>query len=210
MKTHTPTPEEMMKRVVRYRDLKPVKDQFMAKDGIPAGAYAAIAADKTFILMGPKGLLSATGEDPPVIGGDGGDVYTINIATCPPGNGSPLHAHHYTCETFFCLNGRFMVKWGDEGEHHLFLEPWDMIAVPPGVVRNFTNVSDAEASLLVTIQGPKEKFRDVDNIPAVAERVEREFGAEVRKKIEAKGLTFTAGLDIPLPIDKGSTAGIAC
>jgi uncharacterized RmlC-like cupin family protein len=210
MLTHTPTPEEMMKRVVRYRDLRPVKDQFMQKDGIPAGAYAAIAADKTFILMGPKGLLSATGEDPPVIGGDAGDIYTINIATCPPGNGSPLHAHHYTCETFFCLNGRFMVKWGNAGEHHLFLDPWDMIAVPPGVVRNFTNVSDAEASLLVTIQGPRDKFRDVDNVPALAERVEREFGPEVRRKIEEKGLTFTAGLDKPLPIDRGSTAGIAC
>ncbi|WP_083745610.1 cupin domain-containing protein [Variovorax sp. KK3] len=210
MKTHTPSPTEMMTRVARFKDLKPVKEQFMKGDGIPAGAYAAIAADRTFILMGPKGLLSATGEDPPVIGGDGGDTYTINIATCPPGNGSPLHAHHYTHETFFCLNGRFEVRWGDEGEHHIFLEPFDMIAVPPGVVRNFTNVSNTEASLLVTIQGDRDRFRDVDNIPSVAERVERDFGTEVRRKLEAKGLTFTAGLDVALPIDNGSTTGVAC
>ena len=201
MKTHTPTHHEMLKRVARFKDLKPVKEQYNSADGIPAEAYSTISADSTYILMGPEGLKSATGETPPVIGGDGGDTYTINAVTCPPGNGSPLHAHHYTCETFYCPNGRFRVSWGDLGEHSLFLDPMDMIAVPPGVTRNFTNVSDKDANLLVLIQGPKDKFQDVDLTPEMGKTIENKFGVEIRKKLELKGLAFTAGLDLPLPVD---------
>jgi quercetin dioxygenase-like cupin family protein len=201
MKTHTPTHHEMLKRVARFKDLKPVKEQYNSADGIPAEAYSTISADSTYILMGPEGLKSATGETPPVIGGDGGDTYTINAVTCPPGNGSPLHAHHYTCETFYCLNGRFRVSWGDLGEHSIFLDPMDMIAVPPGVTRNFTNVSDKDANLLVLIQGPKDKFQDVDLTPEMGKTIENKFGVEIRKKLELKGLAFTAGLDLPLPVN---------
>lgn len=202
MKTITPTPTEMLKRVARFHQLKPVKQQYNAADGIPAEAYSTISADRTYILMGPADLKSATGEAPPVIGGDGGEVFTVNIATCPPGNGSPLHAHHYTHETFFCLNGRFQVSWGDHGEHELFLEPHDMVAVPPGVTRNFTNVSNSEASLLVLIQGDRDRFQDVDLTPALAQKIERNFGVEVKRKLELKGLAFTAGVDVPLPADQ--------
>ena len=204
MKTHTPTPQEMLTRVARFKDLKSVKEQFNAADGIPAEAYSTISAESTYILMGPEGLKSATGEAPPVIGGNGGDIYTINAVTCPPGNGSPLHAHHYTCETFYCLNGRFRVSWGDHGEHELFLDPMDMIAVPPGVTRNFTNVSNQDANLLVLIQGPKNKFQDVDLTPELGEKIEIKFCIEVRRKMELKGLAFTAGLDLPLPADSAN------
>jgi mannose-6-phosphate isomerase-like protein (cupin superfamily) len=199
MKTWTPNPAEMKTRVVRYGELKPVKQQFNAADGIPAEAYSTVSADETFILMGPSDMRSATGEDPPVIGGDGGDVFTVNIARCPPGNGSPLHAHHYTHETFFCLDGRFQVNWGDRGEHELILEPFDMVAVPPGVTRNFTNISGQTANLLVFIQGERDRFQDVDLTPDLGEVVMRKFGPDVRRRMEAKGLLFTAGLDIPLP-----------
>lgn len=201
MKTHIPTPAEMEKRIARFRALKPVKEQYNEAEGIPAAAYATVSAARTFILMGPAKMKSATGEEPPVIGGDGGEIFTVNIATCPPGNGSPLHAHQYTHETFFCLNGKFRVNWGDKGEHHIDLEPFDMIAVPPGVTRNFTNISDQEASLLVWIQGNRNRFMDVDFPPEVGEQVEQGFGAEVRRRMEAKGLVFTAGLDVPLPMD---------
>lgn len=199
MKTHTPTPAEMAMRIARFSDLKPVRAQYDAAEGIPAEAYRTVSADQTFILMGPAGLSSATGEAPPVIGGDGGEVFTVNIAKCPPGNGSPLHAHQFTHETFFCLNGRFEVRWGDAGEHSIVLEPMDMIAVPPGVVRNFTNIADMEADLLVFIQGDRARFRDVDFPAAMGRTIEEKFGAEVRGRMEAKGLVFTAGEDIPLP-----------
>jgi uncharacterized RmlC-like cupin family protein len=195
MKTITPTPQEMASRICRYADLVSVKDDFAASKGIPAEAYAAVAANETFVLMAPDGMNSATGEAPPVVGGDGGDVFTVNIARCPPGDGPMLHAHQTTCETFFCLNGRFSIKWGDEGEHEIFLDPFDMIAMPPRVVRNFTNVSNEVANLLVFIQGDRDKFKDVEMRPKDGEYIARRFGVDVFNKLEQAGLSFSAGLD---------------
>jgi uncharacterized RmlC-like cupin family protein len=193
MKNVTPTPEEMESRICRYKDLVPVKADYAETKGIPAEVYAEVAADETFVLMAPEGMKSATGEAPPVIGGDGGEVFTTNIARCPPGTGPMLHAHQTTHETFFCLNGRFSITWGDEGEHEIFLDPYDMIAVPPGVVRTFTNVSDQRADLLVFIQGDRDKFQDVEMRPKDGDFIAEKFGAEMLAKLEAAGLRFTAG-----------------
>ena len=194
MKTITPTPEEMASRICRFASLAPVKADYAESKGIPAEAYAAVAADETFVLMAPAGMKSATGEAPPVLGGDGGEVFTVNMVRCPPGDGPLLHAHQTTCETFFCLNGRFSVKWGDDGEHEIFLDPYDMIAVPPRVVRNFTNVSDADAMLLVLIQGDRDRFQDVEMRPQDGAAIAARFGDEVFHNLEKAGLRFTAGL----------------
>ena len=195
MKTVTPTPEEMESRICRYKDLIPVKTDYAESKGIPAEVYAEVAANETFVLMAPDGMNSATGEAAPVIGGDGGEVFTTNIARCPPGDSPMLHAHQTTHETFFCLNGRFSVTWGDEGEHEIFLDPYDMIAVPPPLVRTFTNVSDEVANLLVFIQGDRDKFQDVEMRPQDGEHIANKFGEEMVQKLEAAGLRFTAGRD---------------
>ncbi|MBM3558736.1 MAG: cupin domain-containing protein [Alphaproteobacteria bacterium] len=192
MRTITPTPEEMEKRVCRFNKLVPVKKQFEAK-GIPAAAYEAVAADQTFVMMAPKGHLSATGEEPPIVGGDGGDVVTYNIVTCPPGNGPLLHAHQFTHETFMALDGRFRIEWGDKGEHSLILEKFDMVAVPPRVVRRFVNISDHDAHLFVPIQGPSHAFRDVENRPDDRGMIEQRFGKSIVERLEEAGLRFNAG-----------------
>lgn len=193
MKTVTPTPAEMESRICRYKDLVPVKTDYAESKGIPAEVYAEVAADETFVLMAPDGMKSATGEAPPVIGGDGGEVFTTNIARCPPGNGPLLHAHQSTHETFVCLNGRFSITWGDDGEHEIFLDPYDLIAVPPRVVRTFTNVSDEVANLLVFIQGDRDEFQDVEMRPQDGAHIAQKFGDEMLAKLEAAGLSFTAG-----------------
>jgi len=192
MKTITSTPEEMEKRVCRFNKLVPVKKQFEVK-GIPAAAYEAVAADQTFVMMAPKGHLSATGEEPPIVGGDGGDVVTYNIVTCPPGNGPLLHAHQFTHETFMALDGRFRIEWGDNGEHSLVLEKFDMVAVPPRVVRRFVNISDHDAHLFVPIQGPSHAFRDVENRPDDRGMIEKRFGTSIVERLEEAGLRFNAG-----------------
>ena len=195
MKTNTPTPEEMQSRICRYADLVSVKEHYAKSKGIPAEAYAAVAANETFLMMGPEGIKSATGEAAPVIGGDGGEVFTVNMVRCPPGDSPLLHAHHTTRETFLCMNGRFAIKWGDEGEHEITLDLYDMIDVPPGVVRNFTNVSDDIAHLLVFIQGDRDKFQDVDMRPKDGEMIADKFGEDVLDNLKAAGLKFTVGLD---------------
>ncbi len=102
-----------------------------------------------------------------------------------------LHAHFFTVEHFFCLSGRFRIRWGDEGENETFLEPFDLIAVPPGVCRDFTNVSDQTAHLLVLITGRKEEdYNDIGFAPAESARFRQQFGDQVAGKLEAIGFSF--------------------
>ena len=71
-----------------------------------------------------------------------------------------------------------------------------MIAVPPGVVRDFTNVSDKTARLLVWITGETEDdFNDIEMPPIEAQRLEKKFGNEVLKKCKNIGVSFNAGVD---------------
>ena len=71
-----------------------------------------------------------------------------------------------------------------------------MIAVPPGVVRDFTNVSDETARLLVFITGESEgNFNDIEMTPAESERLRGQFGDEVVDRFREIGISFDAGVD---------------
>ena len=77
------------------------------------------------------------------------------------------------------------------------MEPLDMIAVPPGVVRDFTNVADETARLLVWITGEAEDdFNDIEMPPVEAEKLKQKFGADILDKFAAIGVSFNAGLDV--------------
>ncbi len=124
------------------------------------------------------------------------DKMSVIIAECPPGDRPVLHAHHRTNETFFCLEGRFRIRSGDEGENEIFLDPYDMIAVPPGVVRDFTNVSDKTARLLVWITGETEDaFNDIEIPPVEAKALQEKFGDDILEKFEKIGVSFNEGVD---------------
>lgn len=97
---------------------------------------------------------------------------------------------------FFYLNGHFRIRWGDQGENKTYLEPLDMIAVPPGVVRDFTNVSDKTARLLVGITGEAEDdFNRIEMPPVEVEQLKKKFGDDILDKFAAIGVSFNAGLD---------------
>jgi len=78
---------------------------------------------------------------------------TIDCIRADAGNGAALHSHDVD-ETFICMTGRWRVAWGDNGEEEVVLDPYDGIAVPPGIMRSFENVSDSEALLLAVVGGP--------------------------------------------------------
>ena len=193
MKTITVTLEEMESRVARFSQITPQSNSYSEEDGIPKEAYEMLTAKTLYLLMSPECQGGPMAHQPAVVTKD---KMSVIIAECPPGDRPLLHAHHRTNETFFCLDGRFRIRWGDEGENQTFLEQYDMIAVPPGVVRDFTNVSDKTARLLVWITGETEDdFNDIEMPPIEAQRLEKKFGNEVLKKFKSIGVSFNAGVD---------------
>lgn len=193
MKTITVTREEMESRVARFSQITPQSNSYSKEDGIPKEAYEMLTAKTLYLLMSPECQGGPMAHQPAVVTKD---KMSVIIAKCPPGDRPLLHAHHRTNETFFCLDGRFRIRWGDEGENQTFLEQYDMIAVPPGVVRDFTNVSDKTARLLVWITGETEDdFNDIEMPPIEAQRLEKKFGNEVLKKFKNIGVSFNAGVD---------------
>ena len=193
MKTITVTLEEMENRVARFSQITPQSNSYSEEDGIPKEAYEMLTAKTLYLLMSPECQGGPMAHQPAVVTKD---KMSVIIAKCPPGDRPLLHAHHRTNETFFCLDGRFRIRWGDEGENQTFLEQYDMIAVPPGVVRDFTNVSDKTARLLVWITGETEDdFNDIEMPPIEAQRLEKKFGNEVLKKFKNIWVSFNAGVD---------------
>lgn len=193
MKTITVSPEEMEKRVARFGRITPQSNSYSETDGIPKEAYEMLTAKTLYLLMSPESQGGPMAQQPAVVTKD---KMSVIIAECPPGDRPLLHAHHKTNETFFCLEGKFRIRWGDEGENETYLEQYDMIAVPPGVVRDFTNVSDKTSRLLVWITGETEEdFNDIEMPPVEAQRLEKKFGAEVIEKFKNIGVRFNAGVD---------------
>ncbi len=189
MTTVTPTPEEMEKRVVRFKTVQPKKRRTEKESGIPAKALESIAADTIYLYMAPK-VDSGSNQNPGILGLPG---LTVNVCRCPPGQGPNLHSHERTIETFMTLQGEFKCQWGDEGEHNITLGLFDMVSFPKNVMRRFENTSQEDSLLLVLIQGENNDLaNDIQYSPEIGEKITAEFGADVRKRIEEMGWRFDA------------------
>ena len=183
------TPEEMNRQVARFKSLRPQSALVEKNWGIPVAAYETTTAKKLLTLMAPRnaGSMSA---DPAIVTDE---KLSVIIAECPPGNKPMLHAHFQTTEHFFCLKGRFRIRWGDEGENELFLDPWDMIAVPKGVHRDFTNVTDEVAYLLVMITGSNESdYFDISIAQRDSEVFREKFGDDVAERFSHIGIEIAS------------------
>lgn len=195
-KTRTPTQDEMKGRIARFKDLVPTKARHSGDKGVPVEVFEMMAAKTTYNIMSPENLGGQLAPRPPVIGGDAG-VFRLGMVTCPPGNGPGLHVHWKTHETFMAMTGKWEIIWGDKGEEKTVLEPFDLIAVPPRVTRTFRNISDADAHLLVIIQGQRGEFDDVGRVPETAEKIARKHGQGMVEKLEALGWHFTLDANAP-------------
>lgn len=188
MKTISVSPAEMERRVARFDQLQPQSALYQDETGIPREAYELMAAKTLFLLMAPEGQGGPMAQKPAIAGEKG---LSVIMARCPPGDKPLLHAHFKTHETFMCLTGRFRIRWGDHGEQETFINPFDMIAVPPGVCRDFTNVSDADALLLVLITGKgDEDFNDLAVAPEDSKMMVERFGMDVIRKYQKVGTEF--------------------
>lgn len=190
METIDITPEEMETRIARLGDLKANKAEFEERGGIPREAYEYVAAKEIFLLMAKPKPAERQNSTPVVEGPDGASVYVVGT---PPQDGPCLHAHMTTWETFMPLTGRYRFDYGRDGKHNVTLEPFEMISVPPGVLRKFTNVEDHESRMLVIIQGEDEAaLNDIILPPSVGDVITERWGAETKTKIEEQGMLFNA------------------
>ncbi len=178
---------DMSNRVARFKDLVPYKQSIMDGTGIPADAVEVVSAKSVYPIMSPEGWEGRSAVAP-VKGMDG---LTVTIAECPPGNHPGLHSHSHTVENFFCLNGKFRVSWGENAENSVELEPMDFVSVPAGVYRDFHNISDETARLLVMIQNVKGDTKDeVVFHPEVGQEIIDKFGEDVLNKMDKVGFRF--------------------
>jgi quercetin dioxygenase-like cupin family protein len=188
MKTRTPKPEEMLQRVARFGDLKPIAAQ--REDRYSQDILDLLYARKLLPVVGlGSGEATAVSDSAPIVGAGG---MTITYAVCPPGQGPSLHAHKLTYETFTVLRGKFEFAWGDNGEHTLELDELDVLSVPPEVCRAFRNISEEEGVLQVIITGGVHDMQDIDMSPDVGRKI-KEIDPEAYDEIADKRFTFTAG-----------------
>jgi mannose-6-phosphate isomerase-like protein (cupin superfamily) len=187
--------DEMLARLVRHQTLVPRAKLDAAATGLPEEAIRMLQADANYTYMAPEMKHGSQITKYAVTnGGDAGDCMVVSMAICEPGNGPALHMHANTVETFFCAQGRFSIQWGDEGEEEITLEKFDLLSIPAGLTRRFTNVSDERGVLLVLLQGDQGKFNDITYTPSLGHELAMKFGTETVTRLEGMGRGFTAGL----------------
>ena len=140
------SPAEMLKRVARFRDLKPNPEAFV--DSLLPGHLR-----ENIRILG-KGVSDDPSHRPAISEPHG---FNVGVVKATPGNGAGLHSH-LTVEVFFVLSGQWTLYWGDRGENEIPLGPWDTISFPPGVMRGFRN-SGKENGHLMTILGGSDPGR---------------------------------------------------
>lgn len=208
METIEVSQAEMAPRIARFSDQESQSAHYAEALGIPREAYEIMAAETLYLMMAPDLQGGPMAQQPAIVGDPG---VSMIIARCPPGDKPLLHAHHYTVESFMCLTGRFRIRWGSKADQHIDLEPHDMIAVPPGVDRQFENITDEEALLLVIITGKgDDDFADISMPPAETDFMRGRFGQSVIDGYNKTGVAFRNsdgsidGPDVPKPIEVSS------
>ena len=187
MKTIQISPDEMQKRIARFRSLKPLPIQ---NPSIPEKARDVIYSRKLLSVIGLElNAQTPINAEAPICGAAG---MTMTLAVCPPGQGPGLHSHRQTYETFTVMKGRFEVSWNDDGSGRAVLDLYDTVSFPPGVCRAFRNIGDDEGILQVIITGGVHDMTDI----AFSERAKQEIEAVrpgLAAEFEKAGFTFTAG-----------------
>ena len=135
------TVEEMEKRVARFKKLTPHPTTFLDQ------AFPENERD-VFNIIG-RGVSEEKDAAAEIT-----DVrdFNVQMSRCKPGKGNALHSHT-TIETFMPFNGTWAIQWGDQGENQVILEQFDLISVPPGIMRCFRNVGKEEAYLFTILGG---------------------------------------------------------
>ena len=91
----------------------------------------------------PRGVLGGAEISQATTGAT--NIY-MAVFRVPPGARSRPH-YHEACESaVYLLSGRLEVRWGDQLEEVVELEPRDMVYVPPRETHILQNLSSSEAA----------------------------------------------------------------
>ena len=186
MTTRDVTPEEMAPYVVRFDQQPSVRERVtdVLKLPLPAALFGKIFAWDLFNLVGK------TKSPADAFACEGPRDTSVFVARMPPKFGpNYLHTHKNTWEILFVLSGKFRVTYGDDGKHEVILNPYDSVVVPPGIVRNFENISDDTADMLVVIAGADDGT-ELHYPRSVKEDVVSIGGDKTVNLLEAVGLRF--------------------
>ena len=77
------------------------------------------------------------------------DAFNLTYLACEPGTGIGAHAHD-TEELFIVMAGRWRVTLGENAEQATEIGPFDLVAVPPGIMHGAMNISD-ETGWMMTV-----------------------------------------------------------
>jgi mannose-6-phosphate isomerase-like protein (cupin superfamily) len=141
MKFKQVSPDDMEKRVARFGEVKSCASAFC--DTLIPGHEREI-----FNIIG-HGVMDDPGMNPVIT--DARDFH-VNFIRARPGCGAASHTHP-TIEVFIPMSGEWTVYWGDADEHEVRLGQWDVVSVPPGVLRGFRNAGTEDAVLLSILGG---------------------------------------------------------
>jgi quercetin dioxygenase-like cupin family protein len=171
------TNEDMMGRIVRFKELKEHGIPLMFIDSILPGHHRM-----NYAVIGDTASENPDFEDNVALRSP--HKFQIGMVMAPPGNGPAYHTHDYI-EAFMPLSGRWRYYWGnspDEIEGEAILEPWDWISLPPGLWRGFENISEDDAWLVGVLE-PHDVFTGKDPYwsPEVVDKA-RNYGFEADEK----------------------------
>lgn len=79
--------------------------------------------------------------------------FSLGVAAMPPGVVNNLHVH-YTAEVFMIFKGRWLFRWGANGDEGTVIgEPGDVLSIPTWIFRGFSNVGDDDGWIFSALGG---------------------------------------------------------
>ena len=182
-----PTEAEMEARTVRFAALGDFQSHHTSKGGIPAEVFQSFAPNRVMPIMIPKGYKGRS-QAAPLIAEPG--LY-MSVTRCPAGTGPALHIHPHNIENFYCLEGTFRIRWGENGDRSIVLNKYDLCSVPGGIYRTFENIG-IEPGLLLVIVNIRTEVQEDDVVlsPAETEKLSEAYGEDTIHKLEQIGFQF--------------------
>ncbi|MEK7943642.1 hypothetical protein WKR98_02760 [Pigmentiphaga sp. YJ18] len=129
------------RRIARWGEVKGYDDAF-ATSNTPGLEKRVFKLVNRGISVGAHHLPALAFEFP----------FSMSIIEMEAGKGASLHAHA-TEEIFVPLDGDLDLFWGDEAESRIRLAPHEIVSMPIGLMRGFTNGNARQFHMLALVGG---------------------------------------------------------